>query len=201
MTFEVKSYRENQLALSGRQGHPDGRPVIEPGATFSFLWPASGRGSATAEGWAPSSHDVVEIAAVLWDDGTFEGDATGIASAVPVYLGRRVQLSRVIPMLKAAFDSTQDPRSTTMQLESQVESLSVIPDRELRMEGKGRLTDMAIDLSDEHINGAIQTALRDIKTRVMADLRDAPREPASFRSWLTEVTGRYEAWLARYSRR
>ncbi|MGH9176521.1 MAG: hypothetical protein ACRD1H_19280, partial [Vicinamibacterales bacterium] len=200
MTFQVQSYRENQLTLSGRQGNPDGRPVIAPGETFSFLWSASSRGGATAEGWAPGSHDVVEIAAVLWDDGTFEGDSTGIASAVLVYLGRRVQLARMIPLLAAAARSTQDPRRTITQLRALLESLTVVPDDQTRAEGRERLSRMRIELGDETINGSIQSALRDVKTRVLSDLGDAPTDPAGFRPWITGITARYEAWLGRYSR-
>lgn len=84
MTVHFQSYRDGRPSLSGQQGNRDGQPLIPPGGTYSFVMPAASGSQPTADGWAPTSHDLIEIEAVLWDDGTFEGDAKPAASSLMV---------------------------------------------------------------------------------------------------------------------
>ena len=51
--FFVKAFASDRLAMSGRQGHQDGSPLITPGSTFEFYLRGSSHSNSTATGRQP----------------------------------------------------------------------------------------------------------------------------------------------------
>ena len=199
ITFHVNTYRTEKLATTGRQGHPDGRPVIAPGGTYSFFMHGSSGASADGTGWTPLSFDVVEISAVLWDDGTIEGDGKPMASALLTYIGRRVQLARAVAVLNDAA-AIPDPARAKAALRAGFDRLPVTPDVATLSEGRSRIRDL-YRMSDYSLSNLIETAYRDMRTGALSDVDDAPADPAAFRRWLGELTAQYEIWLSRFTGR
>jgi hypothetical protein len=66
--------------------------LSNPTATYFFtLPPVQGERNASGE-QVLASHDLIEIAAVLWEDGDIEGDPAPMRA--PVHIARATQISR-----------------------------------------------------------------------------------------------------------
>lgn len=78
-----------------------GTPPVKPGKTFSVTLEFGWNSKATQEGHTVEPADRVRIKSVLFADGTYEGSSLFAARAEAYREGRRIQLGRVIEMLRA----------------------------------------------------------------------------------------------------
>jgi hypothetical protein len=199
VNFHFVAHRDGRRGLSGNRGNPDARPIIAPGGTYSFNLGASGGGPATAAGWAPLPHDVIEIAAVLWEDGSVEGDVAPMAAALSLYLGGHAQISRGLGVLRVVGDAGQ-PAAAKARLKAQLERLPIEPDDTLRMRARERLQHFD-DVDPAATMGALRTALADTRQGMIDDLAEAPDDAVAFQRWLVEITALYEQWRDRFATR
>jgi hypothetical protein len=184
----VQSYRGQDKALSGLKRTEDGRPMMQPGATYTFdMNLASGRANASAPPgtWTPSPLDVIEFNAVRWDDGTYEGNPPYPHADVAIESdsGRRLQLRRIVDALRAV-------------LAEQTAGADVLASAKSRI---GSLRDAEPDQLD-----AAKLAMRSTKATVTEDIARFERDNVMasdgvVRKWMTTLLNRYEEWLARLS--
>jgi hypothetical protein len=184
----VQSYRGGEKALSGLKRTEDGRPMMQPGASFIFdlnLTSGGANGFATPGTWTPRPIDLIEIGSVRWDDGTYDGTPPfpHVDAAIESDSGRRLQLRRIVDAL----------RETLVGPATGVDLLA----------SARRRTDALKDAETDQLQAA-KLAMRGTKAVVRADIarfeRDQAQAPTSaVREWLTSVLRRYEAWLARLS--
>jgi hypothetical protein len=184
----VQSYRGDEKALSALKRSEDGRPMMQPGGTYTFdmnLTSGGAHESMVPGTWSPRPIDLIEFGSVRWDDGTYTG--TPPFPHVDVQIerdsGQRLQLRRIIDAL-------------TRTLAGPGAGLSLLA---TARESIGALADAEPDQLD-----AAKAAMRGTKAVAIADLarfeRDHSTRPASeVRKWLTSLLGRYEAWLKRMS--
>ena len=199
VNFHVAVHRDGRRALAGNRGNPDASAIIAPGSTYSFNLDPSGGAPATAAGWAPLPHDVVEIAAVLWEDGSIEGDVAPMAAALSIYLGRHAQLSRGLALLRAVRD-TGPPSVAKARLKAQLEQLPTEPDETTRMRARQRLQHFD-DVDPAATAGALRTAMAEARKGMLDDLAEAPDNAAAFERWLVEITFLHEKWRDRFATR
>jgi len=183
----LQSYRGQDKALSALKRTDDGRPMMEPGGSYTFdMNLTSGRGDVnTASGtWTPQPIDVIEFDSVRWDDGTSDG-ASPFPQIEPIVesdAGRRLQLRRIVDALRATL-AEQDP------------GVDLLAAAKLRLESLA-------DAEPDQLQLA-KSAMRSTKAIVSADIvrferqRTTPRPDV--RQWLTALLARYETWLARLS--
>ena len=183
----LQSYRGQDKALSALKRTDDGRPMMEPGGSYTFdMNLTSGRGDVnTASGtWTPQPIDVIEFDSVRWDDGTSDG-ASPFPQIEPIVesdAGRRLQLRRIVDALRATI-AEQDP------------GVDLLAAAKLRLESLA-------DAEPDQLQLA-KSAMRSTKAIVSADIvrferqRTTPRPDV--RQWLTALLARYETWLARLS--
>jgi hypothetical protein len=183
----VQSYRGEEKALSGLKRADDGRPMMPPGALYTFdMNLTSGRANEfTSPGtWSPTPVDLIEFDSVRWDDGTYTGKPPypQVDAAIEADSGRRLQLRRVIEALRRTL---ADPGSGPELLASASRGIDALADAE-----------------PDQLDAAKQ-AMRSIKSVVSADIarfeRDQSTRSTSARKWLTSQLVRYEAWLRRLS--
>ena len=199
VNFHIVAYREERRALAGNRGNTDASPIVAPGATYLFtLLPAGGVASKSG-GWTPASHDTIEIAAVLWEDGTIEGDPAPMASALSVYIGRATQLARAVAVLKAA-RSISNPAAMRTRLQVQLERLSIEPDENVLAVVRNRLRDLQ-DVDEQQVIGALRSAMVSARNGILDDLREAPSDALSFERWRGDIVALYEQWESRLARR
>ena len=186
MTFHVESYEGRQRRGMGRQGHRDGTPAARPGETFSFRIDAD------------RTRDLIRITGLMFEDGTIEGDAGGVAIARVVYAGRRQQLQRVLELFgPASRTPIADPAATIVSLASRIEAFGVLSDEKSREWGAHLLPPDGPFTSVAEIDGAFSAGLEEVRSGVLSDLRSAPRD-ASFERWLKEITALYSRWYLRF---
>jgi hypothetical protein len=185
----VQSYRAGDKALSTLKRSDDGRPMMQPGASYTFdmnLTSGGPNGIVLPGTWSPRPIDLIEFDSVRWDDGTYDGTPPfpGADALIESDSGRRLQLRRIVEVLTRTLS---EPRSS-------VDTLALARAR------IDALTDEEPDQLD-----AAKVAMRNTKAVVRADIarfaRDQSSQPSTtaVADWLTSLLGRYQGWLARLS--
>jgi hypothetical protein len=180
----VESYRGEEKALSALERTNDGRPLMQPGATYTFtISLMSGPGDLTNGAWTPRPIDVIELDSVRWADGTHHGtpQSPQLGPRVELNAGRKVQLRRVVEALR---QTLAEPGSGPELLAAATSRIDALPDAE-----------------PDQLDAA-RKGMRITKAAARADLArlaseqatpvDADRAADRLRSMLA----RYEAWLA-----
>jgi hypothetical protein len=181
----LQSYRGQDKALSALKRTDDGRPLMEPGGSYTFdMNLTSGRGDINAAPgtWTPQPIDVIEFDSVRWDDGTSDG-ASPFPQIEPIVesdAGRRLQLRRVVDTLRAAI-AEQSP--------------DLLAAAKLRIESLPDAEPDQLPLA--------KSAMRGTKAMVSADIARFERQRTTsdpdVQQWLAALLARYETWLARLS--
>jgi hypothetical protein len=185
----VQSYRGEEKALSALKRTDDGRPMMQPGATYSFdlnLTSGGVNGFTTPGTWTPRPIDLIEIDSVRWDDGTYDGTPPfpRVDPVIEAESGQRLQMRRIVDVLRQTIAS---PGS----------------DRELLASARDRL-DALTEAEADQLDRA-KLAMRSIKAVARDDVARFTRDQAAqlpagaVREWLTALLRRYEAWLTRLS--
>lgn len=187
MTFAVETFRGDRPALSGRRGERDGSPVVPPGGTYTFFLGTE------------NPLDVLTISGLMFEDGSVEGDAAGVAPTRLIYLGRRVQLDEVVRIYgEAAKTPVAEPAAAIATLAARVEALSVLTDPRTRSFGVSLLPPNGPVMSSQALDGAISAAMLDVRKGVLSDLENAPRDRDGFTRWLQQITAQYFASYQRF---
>jgi len=196
----LKAYKDSQFSWSKRQDQQDGSAVIEPGDTFVFTAPGSSGSTASDAGWAPSSIDTIELTAVLWDDGTFEGEPGEVEAALLSYIGRRAQLDRVVAMMQRVAGEGLAAPDAKARLKAHFETLPVRVDSTTRAGALARLESVVAtpSLNFERIMEAAQAYVR---TNALKDLENAPSASDGFAAWHQEILQQYSAAQAKFAGR
>jgi hypothetical protein len=95
---------------------------VKPGKTFSVTLEFGWNGKETPEGHAVEPPDRVQLKSVLFTDGSYEGDSRFAARAEALREGRKVQLKRVLELLRGLEETPADYASV-QGLAQQVEML------------------------------------------------------------------------------
>ena len=194
MNFRVVTYQGGRRSLMGNRGNIDATPIIAPQESHTFTWDASSGARPSSDGWAPVPHDLIEISAVLWADGSIEGDHDPMASALMVYIGREALLERGLALLHQA--AKREARTARAWLIEQVDLLSIEPDTVTQSRALQRLQHVEI-ASKAHIVPTVRDSMAHMRRRMQSDVARAPADPAAFEPWLTAITRRYNEWRER----
>jgi hypothetical protein len=188
---------------SMRQGD-DGKAVIEAGATYKLYMAAANNAQMRGAGYTPETppNQEIVITTVVFDDGSYEGDAETAASFRAFQVGRKIQVARLVALLQQASDSTDRNGATALEsLRTQVASLDNEADaaavNELRREFPAFNQPGKRD-----IKSAVEIALNGVKTDFLKEIQKYERESAestdvsNYREWLSARKAGYEKWLS-----
>jgi hypothetical protein len=187
LSFFVDSFRDGRPALSGRRGERDGTPVVLPGETYTFF--------------LGTEHplDLLRVTGLMFEDGTVEGDAVGVALTRVVFAGRRLQLGKVVAIFQEALRAPSiEPMSILAALSARIEALPVLPDARARQSAAGLLPPSGPAASTEMLDGTLAAAMLEVRKGVLGDLQEAPRDREVFTGWLREITAQYTRWYLRF---
>jgi len=200
----VEVHVNGQRRISSMPQGEDGKAVIEAGATHKLYVAAANNGQMTGAGYTPETppNQEIVITTVVFDDGSYEGDAETAASFRAFQVGRKAQVARLVALLRQASDSTDRDGATTLEsLKAQVASLSneaeaaAVNDlrREFPTFNRNGKTD---------IKASVEIALNGVKTDFLKEIQKYERESAesanesNYRAWLNARKARYEKWLS-----
>lgn len=178
------------------------RRLIEAGATHKIALPtATDYKRVAADEYQPDQANIIEIATVVFADGTFEGDAHEAGQTGAKTIGRRVQLDRLLSLINSALES-RDPETAPAlaNFKQAVSNLDVGVDPSYSEELKKRFP-MLDEKALKDINGWIGSGLEDIISAMLGDIGTFEREPAgnnnSFQAWLVKENEKYKTVRAR----
>jgi hypothetical protein len=185
----LQSYRGEEKALSTLKRSDDGRPMMQPGASYSFDMnlTSGGANEFTAPGtWSPRPIDLIDFDSVRWDDGTYDGKPLfpNADPAIESESGQRLQLRRIIDAIRTTLAG---PASGPELLAAAQQGI-----------------DALIDAEPDQLTSA-KLAMQGTKAAAIADIERFARDPATANDtttvvkWLTAMLKRYEAWLTRLS--
>jgi hypothetical protein len=180
----------------------EGKPLMEPGGTYERrVGITEGRPSGST--FTPQSIEGVVVAAVVFEDYTFEGDPDSAVRKAMLDEGDRLQLPRLLRLVRDAHDA------------GNVETAEAVRDFKAALSA---LDDAAPQSSVDKLSAAypglqpavsnnlktgIEVSMHMVRTGLLNDLERFEKKfqhaPAanSFKSWLAEQRTRFEGWLAR----
>ncbi|HEY2151005.1 MAG TPA: hypothetical protein VGH34_09365 [Vicinamibacterales bacterium] len=185
----LQSYRGDAKALSAIKRSDDGRPLMPPGESCTFdvnLTSGAANGSPVAGTWTPLPLDVINIDAVRWDDGSYDGTTPNpqVDRLIEGQSGERLQLRRVVDSLTRTLAERASGEAMLMSLRTRIEAL---PDAE---------PDQLAEAT-RAMRGMKQAA----RDEIARFERSHPTEPSSSNvvEWLKSLLARYNAELTRVS--
>jgi hypothetical protein len=197
--------RNNQRELSALPAGEEGKPLIGPGET----WKAPDYGltkiKPTSGGYVLSSAkgQTVVVATVVFQDGSYEGNAQPVVQFRGYVAGRKQQLARVIALFKSASETSDSDGATRLaKLRAQVASLEIEADA---IDIEKVLKDIPTYSPNREVDArkAIQSTLSSIRRNVISDIdlfKEEHRqnlESVALQEWLSATKQRYENWLSR----
>lgn len=199
VSFAVNAYRAGADVLSGQQGEPDARPVISPGASYTFTLKLSG-GRPAGQSFAtvePLGH--IAVTAALWADGRIGGDAKRAATLAALHRGRLRALEAVLPWLRDA--ATAAPGEAVTTLRRVRDALAALPSAmDAAVVARTIVEVPALTrLGPADAGAIVATGANDAQRRLIADIDRvlASATPALAHTWLREAREACEAWHAR----
>jgi hypothetical protein len=183
----------------------DGQPLIPAGKEYWLTVSAANRAQATPGGYVPTlpSDQQIQIKAIVFEDGTYEGDPE-IAVLVRGYkAGEKMVLPRLIPLLEGALNSANTNLTEALKnLDSQVSSIGTDADPQTVQTLTAEFPP-ASDATRKEIKGSMEFSATTIKSTLLKEIHtlqnDVPQPVNAdlYRTWLTKTTERYQKWLAR----
>ncbi len=178
---------------------PEGKPLMEPGGTYERKVGVTD-GRASGAGFTPAAIDTVVIAAVVFEDYTFEGDAVWASRKASMDEGTRVQLPRLLQLVREARASgdvetagaVRRFRAALTALDDAAPQASLDKLLTARPSPGGSDPRIGVEVS---MNIVRRGLLKDLE-RFEKKFEAAPAGN-SFEGWLAEQQARFEAWLAR----
>lgn len=202
--FSLDVYRGGRLALSGGRRGPEGRPIIDAGATYTFDVPIS---VSTASNFAPVAQpaDELRITSALWTDGAVDGNVSKALETVAFDYGMFLQLTLVVDAhRRAAADAPTDLRTAIERLRAMTTSLSIEPSDDavtvarLRM----RFPDLVDAVNTRSIVRAGMEFVRTAALKDVSTLEEMSRTSKAddVARALAQAAERYAAWHSRLAR-
>ena len=180
-----------RLLLAAWQAMPSGQPVIEPGGSHTFRMNVSD---------VPQP-ELLVITSVAWTDGTSEGDARPAALQWCRDAAGRVQISRILVMLRAAAGS--DLTTALKRLEAQADGLDIVALPAMVADATSRLFDPP-PLAGNEVATTIAFQLQRLKKEFIGELdraRSRAGNAAAMQEWFDAAIAAYSDRLSGLSTR
>jgi hypothetical protein len=195
----VETFAQGRLRSSGMPRNRDGEPLIRGGTTYEFKRELNKDARPSGGGFAPepAPNQAVLIKTAIFDDGTYEGDATMAAQYKAFAYGERTQLQRLIARYREALESTdQDAQTLLENLRRQVNALDV--EAELPVLDKLLTEYGAADASI--LKSSIELTMFGMKKDRLKEIDDfgkkqgAAGDREAARAWLAQNLERLQKW-------
>jgi hypothetical protein len=191
--FSYKVTVNGQLRLSGKPEGMDGKILIKPGEPFEAIIPNAHLGVKDSEGRTVSlePNKTLTISAVVFEDGSFEGDDAEAARFLVIKFARKIQTKKIIALL----EKTTETDSSLVELGRQAENLSV----EVDENDFGKFINNFAALPDkekDYLRSAINAVLKDVKSSFISDLE--PLNPDQNKVESAEIRNRLKTNKEKY---
>lgn len=180
----------------------EGKILIEPGGTYDKVI-RTVVGESSSDNFTPASAESVVVAAVVFDDYTFEGEPWPAATKRAFDEGERLQLRRIIPLLgdaRAAGDA-----ETPEAVRSFAAKLSAMDDN-VQQSSVDAILKSYPDLNPTERAGVrpvIESSMHRLRRELLDGLAQFEKNFSSapgknsFNEWLAAKQAGYQQWLSR----
>lgn len=190
--FAYNTWWDGRPRFTGMPQQHDGSSLIEPGASWERAFPFALRSVTQSTGEVPPPTDGLQlnISAVIFTDGTYEGDRMEAARFLGYKQGEKVQLRRILTLLKS------DAASSATSLGPQIDKLTYhVTTSDIRplLTAFPRLTDAEI----EHVRSAAEVSAHDIQKDLVGNFGSSKViDPAVFKDAVKAAILKCDEWLA-----
>ena len=206
VAIAVNVFAGNKLQASSLPQGIDGRTLIKAGGLEEITVSALYRAQRTSEGYRPEPqpNQEIVITSVVFDDGSFEGDAQMAAPFTAFVAGRKIQIAKLIALMDATSNVTDlNVPAALEMLKTQAELLSTDADPSVLE----RLRKSFPKLTSGDSNGlkiCVEVVLQTVKFDFVQcvkefEKRNSQANDRQFRAWLSGIRRGYEQWLSRLS--
>lgn len=184
--------------LSGMPQGRDGEALIAPNEIFETVF------RNTLQGTKNESEQslMLVISFVVFEDGSYEGDAPMAAQFLAFVVGRKILLKQAVPLWQKAFES-KTPNESLVKLSEQLSALKMDVDENSLMELIGEFPSLS-DKDKGILRIAIQSSIKGTKFDMLRALENfnanLNKTDESAQMWLKESKERYENWLTRLTK-
>ena len=183
----------------------DGQPLIPAGKEYWLTVLAPNRAQQTPDGYVPTSpsDQQILIKGVVFEDGTFEGDAETAVAVRGYQAGEKMVLPRLIPLLESALNSSNANLTEALRnLESQVSSVGSDADPQIVQTLAAEFPQASN--ARREIKETMEVTATSIKSTLLKEIHTLENLGAQslsadlYRTWLTKT--RASQWLSDFSR-
>jgi hypothetical protein len=197
----------DKLELGARPHESEGQPLALAGKNYDLLMPAPIRARETPGGFEPAtlSESQIVISAVVFDDGTYEGDAEGAITITALRAGEKMEIPRLLPALDTALNSQlADVNASLLRLRMELSSVSSDADPNLVQSLAAKFPQLGKPAAGR-FKQALEISATMTKANLIKDIRELEVEayrtrtlsPNALRDWLVGKREKYAQWLAR----
>lgn len=180
----------------------EGRILMEPGGTYERKLAVTD-GQATPSEFIPEAVESIIVAAVIFEDYTYEGEVMPAARARAYDEGERVQLPRVMALVRGAHAAPDaETAEAAARLRAGVAALGVTAPQSSVDAIMNAYPDLDRSQRDS-VRSGVEVSMHRVRRQLLDDLdafekafRAAPADN-SFKLWLKERQASYESWLSR----
>lgn len=195
---------ENRVRRVSLPRGTEGNPLIAPGADYKLNVLAASSAEAAPGGYVPGSPtgQEIRIAAVVFEDWSYEGDLEAAATVRAFRMGDKIQVSRIARAIRETLNDTASQGTEALErLKTRISALSTDVDKAAADELLAQFPGLDAQMK-ENIKDAVGVSLNGAKVDFLKRVRDFQNsaesaDASSLRTWLTENKTRYDAWLAR----
>jgi hypothetical protein len=190
----INTMRDGKLSLSGMAQGDEGEPLVKAGSLKELNEMLITRAVATAAGYSPASPrgQQIVIATLIFEDGSYEGEAEPAATFRGNAIGSKIELKRVVALLEDALESS-----------TSIENV------------RTRLSNLSYDFDDSDVAGlaiefpeiernklqtSVEASIHWLRRDVFDHLdrfQPGPSSSGDFRVYLQTMKDRYASWLLR----
>lgn len=140
--FSYNTFLEGRRRYTGMPQQFDGTPVINPGSSYEKIFPYALKATTQSTGEVPQPIEGLQlnVLAVIFADGTYEGDPIDAARFRGYKIGEKVQLTRILDALRSKSASSWETlapkvdeisyRISTSDIEPLLKEFPGLPDGE-----------------------------------------------------------------------
>ena len=201
----IDVFAGTNLRLSGRPHGQRGAPLVEPGAVFTTKVKGVEDVLMKRYSYEPETAPAqsIVIRTLVFDDGTFEGDAEPAAQWRAGRIGYKTQLTRVVALLQESMDAADVKSGNPIEmLMGRVSALSTDVQPSLLIElSKG--FPIVDQKARKSLDSSIQYSMHSVRKELLDAIQEfqkshnQPADEKEFRSWLAATAEKYKQWLSR----
>jgi hypothetical protein len=188
--------------LSTIQQGDEGDALVDAGGLYNFNVPAAVNPVTTSGGSTPASpfDQEIVITAVVFKDGSFEGDPKTAGEFRGFEAGRKAQLAKLLNILNTLPQSGSSPAETLGILKVRVSELSYAapPSVLARLMEEFKMLEPK---DRQRLKVPIEVSMHQIKFNTQREIAGLEKQGITFenslQSWLRESVERYESWLSK----